>query len=177
MKRSLLTKALMAVVSLAFISTAGLQAEAAGTAAASQKLETAKQNYLASMRSEALKTNSHLSGDIHAGSPSEWLTRVEPSSVNMVTNRVEEAGQTAVNLEGNSYFVSGESYAWTLKQNQSLRYSIDPLTNRKVDKARAVIFADASGRVFYFESEQTYRDFLATAAPVNDTVFGYSEPE
>lgn len=175
MKRSMITIALTAAVSAAFVLCSGVSADA-GNVSAAQKLEAAKQSYLASIRSEALRTRSKTPETINAGSPSQWLTRVEAKNVNMVTNRTENGTQQSLNINGSSYFVADETYAWTLQQNLNLRFAVDPITNRKVDKAKAALFADASGRVFYFESEKSYEEFLALGAPTTDTVFGYSEP-
>lgn len=136
------------------------------------KLESIKSCYLASIRQEALQTKNAVPESISTGPAAGWLSNVAASRVNMVTNKVEKTAQKAVSLNGKTYF-AGENYASTMIQNQSLRFAADPLTNKKIDKADAVIFADASGRVFYFESENSYKDFISLANP--ETVYGYSE--
>ncbi len=59
-----------------------------------------------------------------------------------------------------------------MRLNPSTRFAKDPLTDRAVDKSCAVIYADASGRVYYFESEAAYSAFMALAE--GSTVAGYT---
>lgn len=176
MKRSYLGKIVMAAAAVTLAMGMYIPAEAGSANGAAQKLESAKQTYVASIRAEALRTGSEIPEHINAGSPSQWLTRVDASKINMVTDRVSGESTTKVNINGSSYFVGGETYAWTLEQNQSLRFSTDPITGKKVNKATAATFADADGNVLYFENEGSLKSFLALGAPSTDTVFGYSEP-
>lgn len=126
------------------------------------RLKTVKGNYLAFLRAEALQgKNTEAAGKVQDPGPaSAWMTRVNASEVNMVTNRYEKKKQGEVNLNGKSYYCSGEAFMTSLEKNPSLRYAQDPLTNRKVDKSGAEIYADASGRAYYFESEDTYKEFI-----------------
>ncbi|MBI5047421.1 MAG: hypothetical protein HZB54_00520 [Deltaproteobacteria bacterium] len=136
-------------------------------------LETVRQNYLASLRMEALKTKNAIPAKVDASnSILAWLKKVKADEVNMVTNRHTGKKQNEVNMNGKAYFISGESYAWTLQQNPSIRFAKDPLTDKIIDKADAAIFADASGRVLYFESEEA---FMALAE--KGTTFGYTSPK
>ena len=80
----------------------------------------------------------------------------------------------SVAIDGKTYFGAGDAYASTLRMNAAARTAVDPSTSKKIDKASAVTFADASGRVFYFESESSYREFIGLATP--ETVYGYSAP-
>ena len=41
-----------------------------------------------------------------------------------------------------------------LEKNEQLRVGIDPISGTKVDKATAIIAADAYNRVYYFESKE-----------------------
>ncbi len=139
-------------------------------------LESVKQNYLASLRLEALKTGNSVPGRNQINSPSDfWMKRVKAGDVNMVTNRYTRDPQTKVIMGGKIYYTSGESYAGTMQQNPSLRFTKDPVTNKTVDKAEAVIYIDASGRALYFESEDTYEKFVSLAE--QETVYGYTPPK
>ena len=139
-------------------------------------LETVRQNYLASLRLEALKTKNTRPAKIETtGSIEAWLKRVKAEEVNMVTNRYVGKTQNEVKVSGKAYFVSGESYVWALQQNPSVRFAKDPFTNKIIDKADATIFVDASGRVLYFESDDAHKSFMALAE--RDTVFGYTAPK
>ena len=42
--------------------------------------------------------------------------------------------------------------------------SVDPVTGKQVDKAKAVIAAQEDGRVFYFESDETLAKYNAQFA-------------
>lgn len=138
-------------------------------------IETIKQNYLASLRLEALKTKNSMP-DLNQtnNTPSLWLKRVKANEVNMVTNRYTKETLSETILSGKVYYASGEMVAWTLQQNPSLRFTKDPLTHKIVDKSDAVIYVDASGRALYFESDETYKNFIALAD--QEAVYGYTKP-
>lgn len=139
-------------------------------------LESVKQNYLASIRLEALKTKNNVPDRSEINSPASfWLKRARATEINMVTNRMTKELQGKVVMNEKVYYTPGESFALTLQQNPSLRFAKDPLTNKSVDKANAVIYADASGRALYFESDDTYKKFISLAE--EESVFGYSKPK
>lgn len=178
--KSIGTRLMAVLVAAAAVGVFGFQGPALASDAhtdkeAVVKLESIWQSYCASIRHEAMKTGHELDEAQLQGSASAWLTRVSPEEVNMVTNRVAHGTTESISLNGKSYFISDEGYARTLKTNTTLRFSTDPLTGARVDKATAATFADASGRVFYFESEKTCKDFLSLAD--EGTVYGYSSPE
>jgi len=127
------------------------------------RLGLIKASHLASLRAEALKTNNGLTKKVHAGPAASWLRRVEPSSVNMVTNRLESETQDSISINGKKYYGSGDGYAATLLHNHSLTHATDPYTGARVDKAEAHIFVDASGHAHYFESADTYSAFISLA--------------
>lgn len=165
MKRSFIKAALtLSVLTITFAVASGAAQAATNSSdtLAAVRLTTAKENYLAVQRLKALKANEAASR-IDAASPSVWLTRVNRAEVNMVTNRFQKAVQEPVNLNGKAYYVAGSWYSSTLSNNPSIRFAKDPFTSRVVDKAEAVIFADAAGRAYYFESEDTYKGFIGLA--------------
>lgn len=138
-------------------------------------LETVKQNYLASLRMEALKTGNMVPERSQLNGPASlWMKRVKASEVNMTTNRHTKEAQVKVILDNKTYYTQNDAYAETLRKNHSLCFTRDPITNEIIDKAEAATFVDASGRVFYFESDNTFNNFIALAE--QDTAYGYSEP-
>ncbi|MBI5192065.1 MAG: hypothetical protein HZA08_01330 [Nitrospirae bacterium] len=177
-KRLLLAGIMTACV--AGVTMSGNSFAAEGTNAAEENqaimiLESVRQNYLASVRLESLKSKNTLPSKSHADSPAQaWLKRVKPSEVNMVTNRYTQSEQSAVRMEGKLYFTSGDAYITNLKQNPSIRFAKDPISGRTVDKAEAAIYIDASGRALYFKTDDSFKNFIALAD--TGTVFGYSQP-
>lgn len=165
----LVAAAMTASVSM-FASTAG----AGDNAEAIAKLQSVKESYAASLRLEALQAKNSPESVQVTGPASMWLTRVSPEKVNMASNRVSEERLSSVSIDGQTYFGASDGYASTLRMNAAARTAVDPFTNKKIDKASALTFADASGRVFYFESESSFREFVSLATP--ETVYGYSAP-
>ncbi len=169
MKKKVLT---MAAIGAVILTAAGISFDQTALAEANHgaadryavaRLNTVKENHLASLRAEALQSKDFAAalGVKDAGPASSWLKKVSADEVNMVTNRHEKKRQGEVNLGNKSYYCSGEAYVQTMAANPSLRFAKDPLTNKRVDKSEAVIYADASGAVYYFESEDTCRGFLS----------------
>lgn len=138
------------------------------------KLQSVKESYAASLRLEALQAKNSPESVRVNGPAAQWLKKVSLDEVNMVTNRHMGSTQASISIDGRTYFGAGSGYASTLTQNAATRTAVDPYTNKKIDKASAVAYADASGRVFYFESEGSVRDFIGLATP--ETVYGYSAP-
>ncbi len=154
---------LFIVTSMPTASTAEV-VETSETSASIRVLESIHQSYLASLRSESVKANGFSSKiEISEGQASEWLTRVDAKDVNIVTNRLVTADQMKVSVEGSDYYVINKYYESTLKKNLTLRSATDPYTGKHVNKAEAVIYVDASGRAFYFESNESFDGFLALA--------------
>lgn len=178
MKRNVLKRIVLAS-SLAFFGVAAVNGAALAKDSnetnkqAISKLQTLKENYIAGVRQEAVSSKSPVPTKVASGPATMWLSKVNPKEVNMATNRHEKKAQKEIKLDGKTYYMTGDSYAFNMEQNRSTRFAKDPLTNKKIDKAEAVTFADASGRVHYFESEDTFRQFTALATP--ETVYGYSE--
>lgn len=135
-------------------------------------LESIRQNYYAHERLKSLMNNNTAS--INKDVPSKmWLKKVKASEVNMVSNRFTGEQQDAVIINGKKYYANGKEYAFNLKENPSIRFSVDPLTNITIDKADAVTYSDASGRIVYFESDLSSERFLSLAN--SETLYGYSK--
>ena len=174
MKKNL-GKLIAAVAMAASVSMFASTASAGENAEAIAKLQSVKESYAASLRLEALQAKNSPESVSVTGPATQWLKQVSPEKVNMATNRVAGSQQAPVSIDGRTYFGSGEGHASNLRLNAASRVAIDPYSNKKIDKASALTFADASGRVFYFESENSYSEFVGMATP--ETVYGYSAPK
>ncbi len=134
------------------------------------KMKSIKAAYMANARLEAIRAGEE-PGSVDSGSVETWLTKVDASKVNMVTNRLH-TNLSAADFDGKTYFVDGDMGTFSMNENPSSRTAIDPVTNARVDKASATTMADASGRIHYFTSESTVNEFFAKAA--SNTAYGYS---
>jgi len=92
------------------------------------------------------------------------LLRVEPSNVCMTNNKDMGKPQMPVTVEDKIYYGCCKMCAANLSNNTEPRYSIDPVTGKKVDKATAVIGAKPNGEVLYFESEESFDAFQKALA-------------
>lgn len=91
---------------------------------------------------------------VHPESPA--LTRVTASSfVCMVNDRFMGGEQIPVSVDGKTYYGCCAACKDKLQNNAAVRTAVDPITQRPVDKAAAVIGKMDSGKVLYFESEDT----------------------
>jgi YHS domain-containing protein len=134
-------------------------------------LETIKENHMVTKRHEAIKAGSTPSTT--TGHASTWLTKVNVNEVNMVTNWHKGVAQAEIVIDGKTYYGSCKGCAENMMNNTSTRFARDPYTKTLVNKAEATIFADSSGRVWYFESENTQASFIDI---VNQhPVYGYEE--
>jgi YHS domain-containing protein len=87
------------------------------------------------------------------------LTQVETKFVCMVNNQQFNKEQIAVEVEGQTYYGCCEMCKDKLKNDKASRWATDPVSGKKVDKAKAVIGADADGKVFYFESVENLKKY------------------
>jgi len=124
-------------------------------------LESVKQNYLASQRAKQLSGES-TGAVVSSENPGAWLRKVDNKAVNMVTNRIWGGEQKLVSLDGKGYYVPNDEYGFAFDRNPSLRFATDPLTGKRIDKSVALAYADYEGNVLYFESSESYRDFLSS---------------
>lgn len=91
-----------------------------------------------------------------AKQPVAGLTRVaDPSQVCMVNDQFMGKAQIPVQVEGRTYYGCCAMCKEKLENQPAIRTATDPVTGEQVDKARAIIAQDPSGKVLYFASEQT----------------------
>lgn len=99
------------------------------------------------------------------GKAEPGLTRVEARLVCMMNNRLFEKEQIPVEVGGQMYYGCCEGCKKALQQNAGLRSAIDPVSQKPVDKATALIGAKDDGTVLYFESEDSMRSYLTAQKP------------
>ena len=87
------------------------------------------------------------------------LKLVEAKKVCMVNNQLFEKDQIPIAVEGKTYYGCCEMCKERLTKDAASRTAIDPVTGKKVDKAKAVIAALPDGKVLYFESEKTLAEY------------------
>ena len=82
----------------------------------------------------------------------ESLQQVEAKRVCMVNDNLFPKDQIPVQVSGKTYFGCCEMCKDRLAADASLRHAVDPVSQKPVDKATAVIGARPDGRVLYFEN-------------------------
>lgn len=88
------------------------------------------------------------------------MTRVtDASQVCMVNDQFMGRVQIPVEVEGRTYYGCCAMCKDKLTQQPAMRTARDPVTGEMVDKAKAVIVQDASGKVMYFASEDSLRRY------------------
>lgn len=84
------------------------------------------------------------------------MSRVaDPSQVCMVNDQFMGKPQIPVDVEGRTYYGCCAMCKDKLNQQPAARTAQDPVTGESVDKAKAIIIQDATGKVKYFASEAT----------------------
>ncbi|HYI11903.1 MAG TPA: hypothetical protein VEK57_22800 [Thermoanaerobaculia bacterium] len=91
--------------------------------------------------------------------PAGKLTKVEPKTVCMINEHAMGKDQIPVEVDGKTYYGCCDMCKKALASDASKRSAADPVTGKQVDKAKAVIAAQADGRVFYFESDETLKKY------------------
>lgn len=82
------------------------------------------------------------------------LVRVtDPSTVCMVNNHYMGRPQIPVQVDGKTYYGCCQMCEKRLRDEPSARNAVDPVTQKQVDKALALMARDQEGKVFYFENE------------------------
>jgi YHS domain-containing protein len=96
------------------------------------------------------------------------LVQVETKYVCMINNQKFDKEQIAVEVSGQTYYGCCEMCKDKLKNDAKSRTAVDPVSGKKVDKAKAVIGANAEGKVFYFENAENLKKYNATPAATGD---------
>ncbi len=70
--------------------------------------------------------------------------------------------QLEVSLNGRLYYGCCEMCRKRIPKEESVRMSVDPVSKKRVDKAKAVIaITGDQGEVLYFENMENYRAFFS----------------
>lgn len=87
--------------------------------------------------------------------------KIPSNLVCMVNNAYMAKKQIPVEFEGKTYYGCCNMCVDKINNNREVRYAIDPVTGKEVDKATAFIAlaANSSEDVLYFESEETFKNF------------------
>ncbi len=96
--------------------------------------------------------------------PVTSLVRLKAQYVCMVNDEGYKKAQTPVVVDGKTYYGCCKMCELQLKKNPSVRFAVDPVSGKRVDKATAVIGMTPDGRVHYFENEAHFATFLAHPA-------------
>ena len=100
-----------------------------------------------------------LAGEKEADAPK--LTLVESKMVCMVNNAFMGKEQIPVEVEGKTYYGCCEMCKERLAKDEAIRYSTDPVSGTRVDKAKAVIGVLPDGAALYFENEANFNKYAS----------------
>ncbi|HEX4959796.1 MAG TPA: TRASH domain-containing protein [Thermoanaerobaculia bacterium] len=87
------------------------------------------------------------------------LKKVEAKKVCMVNDQLFEKDMIPVQVGEKTYYGCCAMCKDRLTKDAAARTAVDPVTGKSVDKATAVIGAQADGKVLYFESEKTMAQY------------------
>ena len=105
-------------------------------------------------------TESRPSSAAQPAQSSAGLTRiVDPSLVCMVNNRFMDSPQIEVPVNGKTYYGCCAMCKAKLANDPSARTAVDPVSQRQVDKALAILAKTSTGEVLYFENEQNLSSY------------------
>lgn len=94
-----------------------------------------------------------------------WLKPVEAKYVCMMNDKLFEKEQIAIEVEGKTYYGCCEMCRDMLSKDAANRMATDPVSQKPVDKAAAVIGADPHGMTYYFENEENLHTFAKGPMP------------
>ena len=89
------------------------------------------------------------------------LKKAESKFVCMINNQVMDREQIPVEIDGKIYYGCCAMCKERLAKDLDSRKAVDPISGKDVDKATAVIGADARGDVHYFENEKNLEAYNA----------------
>ncbi|HKO58399.1 MAG TPA: hypothetical protein VJ276_21215 [Thermoanaerobaculia bacterium] len=96
-----------------------------------------------------------------AGAVKPPVKQVESKKVCMINEHYMQKDQIPVEVEGKTYYGCCDMCKKALAADASKRSAVDPVSGKKVDKATAIIAADAEGNVVYFENAKNLEAFNA----------------
>jgi len=109
--------------------------------------------------------HSHPSAVSRPAAATSSLTRVsDPSLVCMINNRFMGSAQIPVPVAGKTYYGCCAGCKAKLESDPGARTALDPVTQKAVDKAQAVLGQTNTGEVLYFENDQTFASYAQRSA-------------
>ena len=87
------------------------------------------------------------------------LKQVEVRFVCMQTNKAFDKEQIPVTIDGVVYFGCCNNCNRNLSSQEENRYALDPVSKKRINKADAVVGADADNSIYYFESVENLKAF------------------
>lgn len=87
------------------------------------------------------------------------LKKVEPQYVCMINNKLFDKVQIPIIVDGKTYYGCCPMCKEKLEKSAESRSATDPISNKRVDKAVAVIGAETDGTVHYFENEANLKRY------------------
>ena len=120
-----------------------------------EKKEKAETATLTVTKTKPIKTNSTVASQV-------TYEIVPNEKVCMVNDRFMGVKQIPIDVDGTTYFGCCEGCVEKLQKNiDDVRFGSNPLNDKKVDKASAVIVQDKdSGSVFYFASKEDAQTYI-----------------
>lgn len=103
-----------------------------------------------------------LAGEAEQTQSQRGWHKVENKRVCMVTDMEFPRDQIPVQVDGKTYYGCCENCKASLTKDETVRYAIDPVSGKKVNKATAIIAADSDGAVTYFENEVNFKKYLSS---------------
>ena len=104
------------------------------------------------------KHSNNITGDTVLESKS-GLVIADAEYVCMVNNQLFPKVQIPVEVDGKTYYGCCSMCETTLNTNPSSRSAVDPVSGNTVDKSAAIIGADSSGKTFYFENIENFKNY------------------
>jgi YHS domain-containing protein len=80
------------------------------------------------------------------------LKKVDSKFVCFITKKHFSSPQTAVNVDGKTYYSCCQMCTDKLKSDPASRMATDPVSGKQVDMAKAVVGIDKDGNAFFFEN-------------------------
>ncbi len=87
------------------------------------------------------------------------LKIIDSSHTCMGSNMAQAKPQNYADIDGKRYYGCTNMCIVNLKENPGFRYSIDPVSGKRVDKATALIAKQSHGGLLYFEGEKTFHAY------------------
>lgn len=88
--------------------------------------------------------------------------KADPKRVCMVTNMEFPRDQIPVKVKSTTYYGCCENCKDRLANDEDIRMGTDPISGKKIDKAKASIAAGPDGSVEYFENDVNMNKFIAS---------------